>query len=107
MTDLSVHEICYTPVTGEIHLGGEALKLPKKERQLLVYLIEHPDSVHTKEQLMYEVWGYDPLGDSSTLTVHINRLRKKLERDPSCPEIIETVRGVGYRIRRGSISVKE
>lgn len=98
--------VTYSRATGEITVGGETLKLPKKERALLVYLIEHPDTVHTKEHLIREVWGYDSLGMSSTLTVHVNRLRKKLECDPACPEVIETVRGRGYRIRLGAVRIQ-
>ena len=95
----------YVPETGEISIGGEVLKLPKKERELLVYLATHPDIVHTREALIEAVWGYDSLGQSSTLTVHINRLRKKLENDPACPEIIETVWGRGYRVRSDRVSI--
>ncbi len=86
--------------------GGKPLKLPKKERELLLYLVSHPDTVHTKEELVREVWGYETLGQSSTLTVHINRLRKKLEPAPDSPKLIETVWGVGYMIRRGKISIE-
>ena len=106
MKDKSLGDICYCSATGEISVGAEAIKLPKKEKQLLVYLLQHPDTVHTKEHLIREVWGYDSLGTSSTLTVHVNRLRKKLELDPSCPEIIETVHGKGYRIRRGRVKIQ-
>ena len=98
--------ICYAPSTGEISVDGKTLKLPRKERELLVYLIEHPDTVHTKKELVEAVWGYDPLGQSSTLTVHVNRLRKKIEHDPSCPEIIETAWGSGYRVRSERIEIK-
>ncbi len=97
--------ICYAPSTGEISVDGRMLKLPKKERELLTYLIEHPDRVHTKRELIEAVWGYDSLGQSSTLTVHVNRLRKKIERDPACPETIETVWGSGYRVRSERIKI--
>ena len=97
--------LCYDPATREISIGGEVLKIPKKERELLVYLVEHPDVVQTRDELIEAVWGYDSLGQSSTLTVHINRLRKKLENDPACPEIIETVWGRGYRVRSDRVSI--
>ena len=100
-------KLFYSLSAGEISVDGEVLRLPKKERELLVYLIEHPDTVHTKEKLIEAVWGYDALGQSSTLTVHINRLRRKLEIDPACPEIIETAWGKGYRIRSERVAVVE
>ena len=90
--------LCYDPATREISIGGEVLKLPKKERELLVYLVEHPDVVHTRDELIEAVWGYDSLGQSSTLTVHINRLRKRLNKKAACQNIIETVWGRGYRV---------
>ncbi len=101
-----MQRICYSAVTGEISVGAKPLKLPKKERELIVYLLSHPDIVHTKDSLIEAIWGYDSLGQSSTLTVHINRLRRKLEQDPACPEIIETVRGKGYRIRLDKVKMQ-
>ena len=89
--------VVYERSGGTITRDGVPLTLPKKERELLVYLIEHPDTVHKKDELIFAVWGYSSLGQSSTLAVHVNRLRKKLESDPRSPSIIECVWGVGYK----------
>lgn len=101
MTD----RLIYDTRTGTLTLDGEVLDLPRKERELLVYLIEHPDIVHKKEELIRAVWGYASLGQSSTLTVHVNRLRRKLEQDPRSPNIIECVWGVGYKLRSGKVTI--
>ncbi len=80
--------------TAEIR--GETLSLTHREFDLLAYLMTHPDEAFTKEALMRRVWGWD-FGDTSTVTVHIRRLRQKVERDPSDPRLVVTVRGTGYR----------
>jgi DNA-binding response OmpR family regulator len=76
--------------------AGRALELTKREFDLITYLISYPGQVFTKPELLRRVWGWD-FGDTSTVTVHIRRLREKIERDPSDPRLILTVRGVGYR----------
>ena len=83
---------------------GEEYKMPKMERRLLEYLLEHEGKGLTKEELFLAVWDYSIVaGRSSTLTVHINRLRDKLEHDPKKPQIIKTVWGVGYKLCGGYI----
>lgn len=72
--------------------------LKPKEFDLLLHLARHPGQVFSAEQLIEHVWGYDALGDASTVRVHVRSLREKLEDDPSRPAMIETVRGVGYRL---------
>ena len=59
----------------------------------------NPDVVFNKETLYERIWGYDAMGDNATVAVHINRLREKIEKDPSCPRYIETVWGAGYRFK--------
>ncbi len=81
------------------HRGSADLALTTREFDLLVYLISHPGVAVSREVLMQEVWGWD-FGDDSTVTVHIRRLRNKLERDPASPERIVTVWGSGYRWER-------
>ena len=88
-------KISFDRKTGEISFDGKRLKLPKKEYELIVYLIERPDVVHTKKELIEAVWGYDSLGQSSTLTVHINRLRERFKDNEDFD--ILTVRGLGYK----------
>jgi DNA-binding response OmpR family regulator len=83
--------------TREIRKGGEPLKLTLKEFDLLTFLASHPRRVFSREQLMDQVWGYRSELDTGTLTVHIRRLRAKIEADPRHPELIVTVWGVGYR----------
>jgi DNA-binding response OmpR family regulator len=75
---------------------GEVLSLTHREFDLLAYLMTHRDQVYTKEALMRRVWGWD-FGDTSTVTVHVRRLREKIEQDPSDPRLVVTVRGTGYR----------
>ena len=77
-------------------IRGEALSLTHREFDLLAYLMTHREEAFTKEALMRRVWGWD-FGDTSTVTVHVRRLREKIERDPSDPKLVVTVRGTGYR----------
>lgn len=76
--------------------GGE-VELKNREYELLEYLMLHPDIVFSRAQLYERVWGMDALGDSATVAVHVNRLREKIESDPSAPRHILTVWGAGYR----------
>ena len=78
--------------------SGAVVALKPKEFDLLLYLAKHPNIVLSREALLREVWGYDFPVDTRTVDVHIRGLRKKLERDPSQPLLIETVRGYGYRL---------
>ncbi|GHF50217.1 DNA-binding response OmpR family regulator [Amycolatopsis bartoniae] len=77
-------------------LRGTELALTGREFDLLLFLVTHPGTVFTREQLLERVWGWN-FGDQSTVTVHVRRLREKVERDPAKPERIATVWGVGYR----------
>jgi DNA-binding response OmpR family regulator len=76
--------------------AGRPLELTKREFDLISYLVSYPGQAFTKRELLRRVWGWD-FGDTSTVTVHVRRLREKLEVDPSDPRLILTVRGVGYR----------
>src|SRR6266542_2899234 len=82
----------------EIRKGGRPLKLTAREFDLLWFLARHPRRVFSREQLMSRVWGYEPASDSGTVTVHVRRLREKIEDDPAQPRHLETVWGVGYRL---------
>lgn len=79
---------------------GKEIKLPNKEFELLKYLALNPNIVISKENLFEMVWGMDSDADEVTVTVHINRIREKIEDDPSNPKIIETIWGVGYRLNK-------
>ncbi len=75
------------------------LELQPKQFDLLVYLVRHRGTVLTRSQLFHTVWGYDYLGDTRTVDVHIRWLREKIEEDPANPKLLQTVRGVGYVFR--------
>jgi DNA-binding response OmpR family regulator len=79
------------------HLGDDELQLAPREFELLATLVRNRGAVLTRDLLLAAVWGDDYLGDSRTVDVHIRWLRQKIERDPSAPERILTLRGVGYR----------
>jgi DNA-binding response OmpR family regulator len=81
----------------EVRRSGETLRLTAKEFDLLWFLASHPRRVFSRDQLMQRVWGYSSALDTGTVTVHIRRLREKIESDPSAPRRLETVWGVGYR----------
>jgi DNA-binding response OmpR family regulator len=84
--------------TREVRRAGEPLRLTAKEFDLLCFLARHPRRVFSRDQLMERVWGYSAALDTGTVTVHIRRLREKIESDPSRPRHLETVWGVGYRL---------
>jgi DNA-binding response OmpR family regulator len=83
----------------EARTDGRRLNLTAKEFDLLWFLASNPNRVFSREQLMHRVWGYSAALDTGTVTVHVRRLREKLEEDPSRPRYVETVWGVGYRFR--------
>jgi DNA-binding response OmpR family regulator len=78
------------------HLAGHALQLTAREFDLLAFLVRRPGQVFSRAELLERVWGWD-FGDQSTVTVHVRRLREKVEPDPTAPRRIATVWGVGYR----------
>ena len=84
----------------EVFKNGEEIKMPVKEFELLYYLASQPNVVFSKEKLFEDIWGFDYLGDSATVTVHINRVREKVEDNPSKPKFIETVWGAGYKFKK-------
>jgi DNA-binding response OmpR family regulator len=81
----------------EVTKAGRPLRLTAKEFDLLWFFASHPRRVFSRDQLMDRVWGYEPAFDTGTVTVHVRRLREKIEDDPSTPRHLETVWGVGYR----------
>ena len=95
---LSLGELELDAATREVSKRGEVLKLTVKEFDLLWFLASHPRRVFSRDQLMSRVWGYEAAFDTGTVTVHIRRLREKIEDDPSRPRHLETVWGIGYRV---------
>ena len=89
------------PRSRAVYVDGRFVELTAKEFDLLWFLARHPRQVFNREQLLDQVWGYDFYGDDSTVTVHIRRLREKIEHDPGQPAIILTVWGVGYKLQPG------
>ncbi|MBA2298593.1 MAG: response regulator transcription factor [Actinobacteria bacterium] len=83
--------------TRDVRKEGEELKLTAKEFDLLWFLASNPRKVFSRDQLMSRVWGYEAALDTGTVTVHVRRLREKIEDRPSHPRFLQTVWGVGYR----------
>ena len=78
---------------------GQEVELQPKQFELLTYFVRNRGTVLTRDQLLHNVWGYDYVGDTRTVDVHVRWLREKIEEDPGTPKLIQTVRGVGYCFR--------
>ena len=85
-------------LTREVTKAGREVRLTAKEFDLLCFLASHPRRVFSRDQLMHSVWGYDAPVDTGTVTVHVRRLREKIEDRPSEPTHLQTLWGVGYRL---------
>lgn len=85
-----------------VYKAGEKLHLYTKERQILFYLVEHRNQVLSVDQIINNVWGFEEIVDLKAVPVHISMLRKKIEKNPAKPEIIQTVRGFGYTFNTNS-----
>ncbi len=82
-----------------VYVNEDEKVFTSKEYDLLVFLAEHPNHVYSKEELFKEIWGMESLGDIATVTVHIKKIREKIEINTSKPQYIETIWGVGYRFK--------
>jgi len=87
------------PVARRVTVRGEEVQLTVREYELLLHFMRHPGQVFSRDQLMDAVWQYSFYSDTSTVTVHIRRLRAKIEEDASSPRWLQTVWGVGYRFQ--------
>jgi len=96
---ISAGPVTVNLATHRVYLNGAEISLKNKEFELLVLLISNPDIVFSKEHLYERLWGMDAFGDLKTVTVHIGRLREKIENDPQNPVHLETVWGAGYRFK--------
>ena len=94
---LRIGDISIDQVAHSLNRNGESIPLTRLEFDLLVALAKEPGRVFTRDALLSEVWGYQHATDTRLVNVHIQRLRSKIERDPDNPELIQTVRGVGYK----------
>ncbi len=86
-------------VTRRVFVNDQEVELKNREYELLQFLMLHPDMVLSREELYEKIWGLDAMGDNATVAVHINRVREKIEPDPSRPRYIQTVWGAGYRFK--------
>ena len=82
-----------------VSVHGKECNLTPKEFDILIFLMENPNRVYSKDELFEQVWGLEAFGDGDTVVVHVRRLREKIEPDPQNPQYVETVWGVGYRFR--------
>ncbi len=94
---ITAGQVSANPTTRQVLKNGREITLTAKEFDLLWFLMSHPGQVFSRDQLLNNVWGFDFYGDASTVTVHVRRLREKLENEPTKPEYILTVWGVGYK----------
>lgn len=96
---IKIRGLAVQPEDRRVFINGQEISLAAKEYDLLLFLVRHPNHVFSKETLFEQVWGLDAIGDTSTVTVHVARIREKIEAEPSGMQYIETVWGVGYRLR--------
>jgi len=97
--EIRIGRLVIRPEKYEAVLDGTKIDLTPKEFELLHLLAANPGRVFTRDILLERIWGYDSVRETRTVDVHIRYLRQKIERNPASPEYIETVRGVGYRLR--------
>jgi DNA-binding response OmpR family regulator len=95
---ISIHGITIDTSARKVHVNGDEVGFTTKEFDLFVFFAKHPNQVLSKEQLYEKNWGFESAADVSTVTVHIRKLREKIERDPARPKFLETVWGAGYRL---------
>ncbi|MFF2907810.1 response regulator transcription factor [Paenibacillus sp. NPDC057934] len=98
-TELEIRGLRLNPDSRRAFVRDEEVTLTTKEFDLLYFLAQHPNHVFSKDQLFDRLWGIDSLGDTQTVTVHIRKLREKIEEDSANPVYIETLWGAGYRFR--------
>jgi len=92
-------DVTIFPQTGEVRKGQQPISLTAKELQILILLANHPNQIFSKSKICDLVWGEDYVGFDNTIMVHIRKLREKIEDDPSKPQWIKTVKGLGYKLQ--------
>lgn len=97
---ITINNIEINPQSWVVKKNDEEIHMTNREFGLLLFLAENSNIVFSKDQLFEKIWGYEYTGDNATVTVHINRIREKLEEDPKNPVLIETLWGAGYRLNR-------
>lgn len=98
--DIQIRGLIIHGDSRRVFIDGKEKVFTAKEFDLLKFLASNSNIVFSKEDLFERIWGYDSLGDTTTVTVHIRKIREKIEANPSDPEYIETIWGVGYRFRK-------
>lgn len=97
---LEYHNILLNKEARKVIVGGTEVPFTTTEFDMLLYFMKNPDIVHSKSMLFDRIWGEDEYGDIATVAVYVQKIRKKIEKDPSNPRIIETVWGAGYRFNK-------
>ncbi|WP_239616198.1 response regulator transcription factor [Cohnella mopanensis] len=97
LNEINIRGLKIDRAAHRVFVNDKEITVTAKEFDLLTFLADHPNRVFSKEHLFEQLWGFDAAGDLSTVTVHIRKLREKIETDPSDPQYIETVWGAGYR----------
>lgn len=97
--EIEIRGLNINKASRKVSVNGKEVVFTTKEFDLLVFLAQNPDRVFSKEELFDKIWGMDSFGEIATVTVHIKKIREKIEKDTSNPEYIETVWGVGYRFK--------
>lgn len=100
LEEIHMQDVTIQVNSWKVYKKGKEIKMPHREFELLKFLAVNPNQVFSKEQLFEKIWGYDYVGDSATVMVHINRIREKIEDDSKNPKILETVWGAGYRLNQ-------
>lgn len=95
--DIKIRGLQINTLAHRVYINGREIFLTAKEYDLLLLLATNPNRVFPKDELFEKIWGLDSIGDIATLTVHIRKIREKIESDPSNPQYIQTIWGVGYR----------
>lgn len=98
--EIRIQDLRILPDSWKVYKGEKEIRFPNREFELLKFFAQNPNIVFSKEQLFEKIWGYDYMGDSATVMVHINRIREKIEDDYKKPKILETVWGAGYRLNK-------
>jgi DNA-binding response OmpR family regulator len=96
--EIRIRGIRIDKMARKVFVNETEVPFTSKEYDLLLFLVAHPNRVFSKDELFEKIWGLDAMGDNATVTVFISKLREKIENDPSKPQYIETIWGVGYRL---------
>ncbi len=98
--EIVIEDLRILPNSWKVYKGDREIKFPNREFEILKLLATNPNIVFSKEQIFEKIWGYEYMGDSATVMVHINRIREKIEDDSKNPRLLETVWGAGYRLNK-------